>query len=100
KLTISELKDKTVHAVAGIANPDRFFNQLRKYGVNVIEHPFADHHQFIQADLEFADDFPVLMTEKDAVKCYSFHLHKCYFISVKAALSMDLVDSIIGKLSR
>ncbi len=98
KLIISELKNKTFHAVAGIANPKRFFNQLRNYGLNVIEHPFADHHQFIQADFEFAGDYPVIMTEKDAVKCYSFGLNDCFYISVKATLSIDLVGSIIDKI--
>ena len=99
-ITISALKNKTVHGVAGIANPERFFNQLRKNGVKVIEHPFADHHQFIHSDLDFGDNLPILMTEKDAVKCYSFALSNCFYVSVKAALSIDLVGSIIGKLSR
>ncbi len=98
KLTISEFKNKTVHAVAGIANPQRFFDQLRRHGVNVIEHPFADHHHFLQTDVQFTDDIPVLMTEKDAVKCCSYDLGNCWYIPVKAALSMDLVGSIIEKL--
>ncbi|MFK5985995.1 MAG: tetraacyldisaccharide 4'-kinase [Pseudomonadota bacterium] len=96
--TLSDFKNKSVHAIAGIANPARFFNQLRQNGINVIEHGFADHYQFQPSDFEFKDNYPVLMTEKDAVKCINFKLANCYYISVKATLSADLVKSIIAKL--
>ena len=59
---------KRVHAAAGIGDPERFFSHVRKSGVEVIPHPFPDHHRFTAADLEFGDEVPVLMTEKDAVK--------------------------------
>jgi tetraacyldisaccharide 4'-kinase len=61
-----------VHAVAGIGNPDRFFRQLGKAGINVVPHPFPDHHPFTPEDIAEATashpGLPVLMTEKDAVK--------------------------------
>ncbi len=98
EMQLLDFKDKTVHAVAGIANPLRFFNQLRKHGINVIEHAFADHYQYRPSDFEFGDDLPILMTEKDAVKCIHFELKNCSYISVKTILSKDLVSSIIAKL--
>lgn len=58
-----------VHAIAGIGRPERFFNALQLAGIVVIAHPFPDHHRFRQEDLMFNDTLPVLMTEKDAVKC-------------------------------
>jgi len=58
-----------VHAVAGIGDPKRFFLQLARFGIKVVPHPFPDHHPFRAQDLEFGDEAPVLMTEKDAVKC-------------------------------
>ena len=58
-----------VHALAGIGHPDRFFAQLRSHGLDVNEHAFPDHHQYAVSDLDFPDGAPVLMTEKDAVKC-------------------------------
>ena len=67
--SISEFKNQTVHAIAGIGNPQRFFDQLGDQGINVIPHPFADHHDFCASDLDFNDDLAVLMTHKDAVKC-------------------------------
>jgi tetraacyldisaccharide 4'-kinase len=58
----------TVHAVAAIGNPARFFDMLRAHGIQVIEHAFQDHARLSASDLKFGDDFEVLMTEKDAVK--------------------------------
>ena len=58
-----------VHAVAGIGDPKRFFLQLAGAGLKIVPHPFPDHHVFSAADLEFSDGLPVVMTEKDAVKC-------------------------------
>ncbi len=49
-----------------------FSADLRACGMEIIEHPFPDHHAFSAADLDFADGLPVLMTEKDAVKCRAF----------------------------
>lgn len=58
-----------VHAVAGIGDPKRFFLHLARFGVKVVPHPFPDHHPFRAEDLAFGDGDPVVMTEKDAVKC-------------------------------
>jgi tetraacyldisaccharide 4'-kinase len=58
-----------VHAVAGIGDPKRFFLHLARFGLKVVPHPFPDHHPFRAADFEFGDADPVVMTEKDAVKC-------------------------------
>jgi tetraacyldisaccharide 4'-kinase len=58
----------TVHAVAAIGNPVRFFDLLRGHGIQVIEHAFADHATLAPGELDFPDDFDILMTEKDAVK--------------------------------
>jgi tetraacyldisaccharide 4'-kinase len=74
QISLAELpRDQTVHAVAGIGNPARFFDLLRNEGLTIIEHPFPDHHVFDAADLDFGDmQAPVLMTAKDAVKCRAF----------------------------
>jgi tetraacyldisaccharide 4'-kinase len=75
---------RPVHAVAAIGNPGRFFSQLRAAGLEVREHAFADHHPFTAADLRFGDDLPVLMTEKDAVKCAPFADQHHWFVPVEA----------------
>jgi len=83
---LESLRGQTVHAVAGIGNPDRFFDMLRSHGVTVNEHPFPDHHPFTEADLDFGDDEPVVMTEKDAVKCRRFARPHYWYVPVKAQL--------------
>ncbi len=67
-LPIGHFAGTTVHAVAAIGNPARFFDLLRRHGIEVIEHAFADHAAIDPKALRFDDDRPVLMTEKDAVK--------------------------------
>ncbi len=74
-----------VHAVAGIGDPKRFFRQLAQLGLTVVPHPFPDHHPFRARDLEFGDDAPVLMTEKDAVKCKRFAKPQHWVLPVRAA---------------
>jgi tetraacyldisaccharide 4'-kinase len=82
--TVSQFHGRAVHAVAGIGHPARFFATLRGLGLEVLEHPFPDHHAFSPADVRFADGLPVIMTEKDAVKCGDFAGDDGWFLSVTA----------------
>lgn len=68
-ITLQALQARTVRAVAGLANPESFFDCLRAAGLELVESAFPDHHQYTASELEFGDDLAVLMTEKDAVKC-------------------------------
>ena len=72
RMNMSALCNQQVHAVAGLGNPGKFFAYLRNQGLTITEHKFPDHHDFHAQDIQFADDRPVLMTEKDAVKCAEF----------------------------
>jgi tetraacyldisaccharide 4'-kinase len=83
-----------VHAVAAIGNPERFFLGLRAHGIEVIAHPFVDHHAFVAADLAFADELPVLMTEKDAVKCVAFASARFWCVPVRAELPESFLDAV------
>ncbi|HET6905529.1 MAG TPA: tetraacyldisaccharide 4'-kinase [Rhodanobacteraceae bacterium] len=89
-----------VHAVAGIGNPARFFTALREHGMDVIEHAFADHHAYTAHDLRFGDDLPVLMTEKDAVKCRGFAQANWWAVPVLAMLPDGFFGQITEKLVR
>lgn len=75
-----------VHAVAGIGDPERFFATLRAAGIALVPHAFPDHHAFTEADLAFGNALPVLMTQKDAVKCASFADARCHAVPVEADL--------------
>jgi len=70
--TLESFKGRPVHAVAGIGNPQRFFNLLDDAGLEVIPHPLEDHAELGPGDLRFEEPGAVLITEKDAVKCEAF----------------------------
>ncbi|MDT8311187.1 MAG: tetraacyldisaccharide 4'-kinase [Methylophaga sp.] len=95
---LTDWQKQTVHAVAGIGDPQRFFDQLRIAGLNVIEHAFADHHIFSAADLQFNDTLPLLMTEKDAVKCQGLVTANCWSVPADALLTDGLADTIDNRL--
>ncbi len=101
-LTLEDFRGQRVHAVAGIGNPARFFEELRSRGLEVVEHAFGDHHPFVAADLEFGDAAPVLMTEKDAVKCRAFANARLWYVPVTARFSdlhaARIVERVIDKL--
>ncbi|MEO7773524.1 MAG: tetraacyldisaccharide 4'-kinase [Steroidobacteraceae bacterium] len=82
--SLSTLRSQRVHAIAGIGNPARFFALLRNHGLDLIEHAFADHHPYIEQDICFDDALPVLMTEKDAVKCAAFGDVRHGYVPVEA----------------
>ena len=84
-----ELRGATVHGVAGTGNPSRFFALLRSLGMEVIEHAFPDHYRYRSDSLSFGDCEPILMTEKDAVKCERLRLpdpRRVWFVPVEACL--------------
>lgn len=83
---LTEFAGRRVHAIAGIGHPERFFAMLRTLGIEVLAHSFPDHTTYRRGDLEFDDDLPVLMTEKDAVKCTAFALPNTWFVPVRAVL--------------
>lgn len=89
-----------VHAVAGIGNPQRFFEMLRSLAIGVVPHAFADHHRYVAADFEFGSELPVLMTEKDAVKCAAFANEWHYSVPVTAELPEAFWVALLEKLPR
>jgi tetraacyldisaccharide 4'-kinase len=77
----------------------RFFDSLRAHGLDVIEHPFPDHHAYAPGDLAFADRLPVLMTDKDAIKCRSFAQPDWWRVPVQAELAPEFFDALGARLT-
>jgi tetraacyldisaccharide 4'-kinase len=89
-----------IHALAGIGNPDRFFNTVASLDYQAVYHPFPDHHAFTAEDLQFAqasdDGGPlVLMTEKDAVKCLPFAGPNCWYLAVTAEMDGHFAQKLL-----
>jgi tetraacyldisaccharide 4'-kinase len=88
----------TIHAVAAIGNPQRFFDGLRRQGLNLIEHAFADHYAFRAADLDFREPGTVLMTEKDAVKCRAFARDGWWAVPVRAHFEPPAAEALMARI--
>jgi tetraacyldisaccharide 4'-kinase len=92
----------SIHAIAGIGNPERFFNMLRSRGIEVLGRPLADHAHLTAEDIEFGDDKSVLMTEKDAVKCAGFAGARHWYVPVSACFdggeAETLLDIVLRKI--
>ncbi len=88
----------TVHAVAAVGNPARFFAMLRCAGMNVIEHVFPDHYAYQASDFYFGDTLPIVMTEKDAVKCFIFADERFWCLPVTAQIDDALSVALLKKL--
>lgn len=80
--SLADFSGQKLHAVAAIGNPDRFFNSLETFGLKLIKHPLRDHAALSPADVTFGDDCPVIMTEKDAVKCRDLDAPHCWYVPV------------------
>jgi tetraacyldisaccharide 4'-kinase len=89
-----------VNAVAGIGNPGRFFDLLHHARIKTKEYVFADHHVFCKADFEDMDPtLPILMTEKDAVKCKNLGLSNAWFLSVDALMSREWEQDLLHRVA-
>jgi tetraacyldisaccharide 4'-kinase len=96
---LSTFAGQRVHAVAGIGDPERFFAMLRGFDIAVVPHAFADHHRYTAKDFHFGSDLPVLMTEKDAVKCVAFAGARHFSVPVDAQLPEAFWVALLERLS-
>jgi tetraacyldisaccharide 4'-kinase len=97
---LREFSGKSVHAVAAIGNPQRFFEMLRSLGINVIAHALPDHARLRVDDISFADDLPVLMTEKDAVKCAEIAGPHHWYVPVSVVFDdgdAEVLQSVVAR---
>lgn len=96
---LADFRGQRIHAVAGIGRPERFFQQLRDAGLEVVPHIFADHHRYSRDDLDFAAGEVKIMTAKDAVKCRSFASADVWELPVTARIDARASDIILEKLT-
>jgi tetraacyldisaccharide 4'-kinase len=94
--SLSSFAGQSVHAVAGIGNPDAFFTSLRAAGIIVDGKALPDHAPIAASDLTFDDVLPVLMTEKDAVKCRAFADSRCWSVELKLLVPPEQKQRIMA----
>src|SRR5450830_451005 len=90
--------NQQVLAIAGIGNPERFFQQLQRLGLSFQSQAFPDHHEFQPQDFKQVNADIVVMTEKDAVKCLSFARPNFWVLPVVAVINEDLIQIVLNKL--
>lgn len=95
---VSDLRGRTVRAVAGIGNPERFFETLRGLDAEVVEAAFPDHHRFRETDLGADGAELIVMTAKDAVKCRSFAPDNAWSLVVEARLSDGFREAFLAQV--
>jgi tetraacyldisaccharide 4'-kinase len=97
-LPLAAFSGQRVHAVAGIGEPERFFAMLRAAGIAVVPHAFPDHHAYAAGDFDFGSRLPILMTEKDAVKCTGFADAQAFMVPVQAHLPEGFWAALLERL--
>jgi len=98
KKALHEFSQLKCHALAGIGNPQRFFNHLAAYRITSKNHEFPDHYAYTEAEIRYQTADAILMTEKDAVKCQSFASNKHWYVPVQATLPEGFVAQLVGQL--
>jgi len=105
RLSVSELRERLeqskqpAYAVAGIGNPQSFFDYLCAQNIECDTQPFADHHDFTAQDFSAAQDF-ILMSEKDAIKCRHLQLNNAWFLAIEMRVSPNLADFCLEQIAR
>ena len=95
---LNYFKGQTCHGVAGIGHPQHFFDMLNTLDIKTHAHSFRDHYLYKPDDLVFGDDFPIIMTAKDCVKCRPFATENMWYLQVQAELSEDFLTKLDNKL--
>jgi len=95
--TPGDFAGKRLHAVAGIGEPQRFFDHLTELGLKFEAHPFPDHHAYAAGDLAFDGD-AILTTEKDAVKFGALASLPVWVLPVAATVTPDLAQFVLERI--
>ncbi|MEO9654597.1 tetraacyldisaccharide 4'-kinase [Marinomonas sp.] len=90
------------HLMAGIGNPLRFQYSLQALGLpaGFTHQWFADHHAFVEQDIP--TNLPVIMTEKDAVKCRYLKTSNpnIWYLPISLQLTAEFSTVLLDKLNR
>ena len=93
-------RGRAVAAIAGIGNPDRFFEHLERLGVRARTRAYPDHHAFQPAELKLPGAELVVMTEKDAVKCAAFADARMWLMRVDAMLPPEFEEFLLSRIAQ
>lgn len=98
KIALNKLRLNNLHAVAGIGNPDHFFNYLKVLGMVFDSSAYQDHYRFSKKDFKAMNGKNIIMTEKDAVKCEKFARDNFWYLPVVIEIDSKFTDFILNKM--
>ena len=100
---MEQFKGKKLLAIAGIGNPNNFFDLLKKNNLLVEKKMiFPDHYEFTEIEINniieesVSKNYQIIMTEKDYFKVKSFNYNKIKFL--KVVLEIKNKDKLIKKI--
>ncbi len=97
---LSEYAGREVVAAAAIGNPERFFAMLRAHGLLLETRTLPDHARFTPALAGAGRGKPVLLTEKDAVKCNGVGWSEAGYVEVAPVVQGAAADSLLELIAR
>jgi tetraacyldisaccharide 4'-kinase len=98
RVPLSQLRDQTLLAAAGIGAPERFFAMLARAGLRCAQLPLPDHFDYRIDPFRGRSEQLILITEKDAVKCRHLNDARLWVVPVEAILEEKFVSLVLEKL--
>jgi tetraacyldisaccharide 4'-kinase len=95
---LSEFAGMEVWAVAGIGNPRRFCRMLESFEIKPVLVDLPDHGVVSLPALHRQQSWPILMTEKDAVKYAAPTVENVWYVPVEVQLSERSESMVMKKI--
>ncbi len=96
--SLETFRNQRINALAGIAHPDSFFNMLSENGLAIVKNPLDDHEKLMEKHFEFANDDPIFITEKDAMKCVDFKLSNVWVVVLKLNVKPETKEAVLAMI--
>lgn len=96
---LSDYAGRDVVAAAAIGNPERFFALLRAHGLQVETRTLPDHARFTPALAGTGQGKPVLLTEKDAVKCIGEDWADAGYVEVTPVVDASAAEALCDRIA-
>jgi tetraacyldisaccharide 4'-kinase len=97
---LSDFAGREVVAAAAIGNPERFFAMLREHGLRIETRTLPDHARFTPALAGAGRGKPVLLTEKDAVKCNGVGWSEAGYVEVAPRVESDSASALLQSIAK
>ena len=103
-VNIDEFRNKKLIAIAGIGNPENFFNLIERNNCKIERKLiFPDHHNFSKNEIEniideaLKNDCHIVMTEKDYFKIKHFNLKNINYL--KILIEIKEIEKLINNIN-